>query len=224
MVSETLKQIEERKLIAFIRTSVPEDTESVIQALYEGGIRPFAVSTAISHWVRVLEGLLKREGVVPGVASVLDGEVAHRAITLGAKFIMSPCTDKDVVNVCKNSDTLVIQAATTPTEAMDAVRLGVDLVEVYPVDLMGGHNYIDALRCHLPFLKLVASGGITVDNALDYLKEGATAVVLANGLIEKSLLRSNNWPAMRERAQSLVAKLEPLSASKLESLRAGKNG
>ncbi|HNV85756.1 MAG TPA: bifunctional 4-hydroxy-2-oxoglutarate aldolase/2-dehydro-3-deoxy-phosphogluconate aldolase [Candidatus Omnitrophota bacterium] len=218
MRDEALKLIEENKLIAFIRTSVPEDTEAVVQALFAGGIRLFAVSVAIPHWVRVIENLNKREGVLPGVASVLDGEIAHRAIHVGAKFVMSPCTDKDVVNVCKNSDTLVIQAATTPTEAMDAVRLGVDLVEVYPVDLMGGHAYIEALRAPLPFLKLVASGGITVDNSVDYLKEGATAVVLANGLIDKSFLRTNNWGALQERAQFVVTKVESLKAQRIPSV------
>src|SRR3989338_1622322 len=214
MNQETYKQIDEHKLLALIRTTVPEDSEALIGALLEGGIRLFGVSVSIPQSYRLIENLAKKEGVLVGASSVLDGEVAQRAINAGAKFVMSPYTDKDVILVCKNSDALVIQSALTPTEVMDAVTLGVDIVEVYPVDLFGGSAYIKALKGPLPSPKLIPSGGITLDNAMDYIKMGVTAIVLSDGILEKSLIRADSWDTIRDRAKQLVEKVESLKAGK----------
>ncbi len=214
MNQDTFKQIDDNKLLAFIRTSVPEDSEALIGVLLDGGIRLFEVSVNIPHSYRLIENLAKKEGVLVGAASVVDGEIAQRAINAGAKFVASPYTDKDVIYVCKNNETLVIQSALTPTEVMDAVRLGVDIVEVYPADLFGGPAYIKALKGPLPSPKLIPSGGITPENALEYLKLGVTALVLSDGILEKSLIRADSWDTIRDRAKQLVEKVESLKAVK----------
>jgi 2-dehydro-3-deoxyphosphogluconate aldolase/(4S)-4-hydroxy-2-oxoglutarate aldolase len=214
MKENTFKEIDDHKLVAFIRTSVPEDTEQVVNALVEGGIRAFQIAVSIPQCFKVIENLAKRDSLVVGAGSVHDGEIAQRAINAGARFIVTPFTDKDVIYVCMNSDTMVVQAAATPTEAMSAVKLGVDLVEIYPVDLLGGPAYIKALRGPLPSLKLAASGGITVENAFEYVKLGVTAVVLGSGVIEKSLIRANNWSEIRERARQLTEKIDSLKTVK----------
>ena len=97
---------------------------------------------------------------------------------------------------------------------MDAVRLGVDIVEVEPIDLFGGPAYIKALKGLLPSPKLIPSGGITLENALDYLKLGITGLVLSNEILEKSLIRADSWDTIRDRAKQLVEKVESLKAVK----------
>jgi len=109
---------------------------------------------------------------------------------------------------------LVIQGAVTLTEVMNAVRLGVDIIEVYPVDFFGGPAYIKALKGPLPSLKLMPSGGITAENAVDYIKLGVTALVLSNEVFEKSLIRANSWDVIRERVKQLVEKVESFKAVK----------
>lgn len=214
MNEDVLRQIEDHKLVAFIRTSVPEDCEALIAALLEGGIRLFEVAVTIPQSFKLIESLAKREGILVGAGSVQDGEIAQRAINAGARFVVSPYTDKDVIYVCRNSDTIVIQGAVTPTEVMDAVRLGVDIIEIYPVDFFGGPAYIKALKVPLPSLRLMPSGGVTVENAIDYIKLGVTALVLSDGVLDKSLIRANSWDAIRDRARQLAEKLESFKAVK----------
>lgn len=215
MGEDVLSLIDDNKLLAFIRSSQAEDAESIIKALIDGGIRLFQISVNVPQAFKLIENYSKQEGVLVGAGSVVDGEVAQRAIHAGARFIMSPYTDKDVILVCKNNNSVVIQGAVTPTEVISAMGLGVDLVEVYPVSAFGGPAYIKALKGPLPFTKLVPSGGITVDNVTDYLKLGVSAVVLGGDVIEKSLIRANNWDAIRERAQILSEKLESMRAVKV---------
>lgn len=214
MGDEILKQIDDQKLVAFIRTSVPEDSESLIHALVDGGIRLFEISISIPQAFRLIENLAKREGLVVGAGSVVDGEIAQRAINSGARFVATPFTDKDIIYVCRNSETLVVQSALTPTEVMDAVRLGVDIVEIYPADLLGGPAYVKALRGRLPALKMMPSGGITLENAMEYIKLGVTALVMSNGVLDKALIRSNQWDVLRDRARQLTEKLESLKVVK----------
>ncbi|MBI4549642.1 MAG: bifunctional 4-hydroxy-2-oxoglutarate aldolase/2-dehydro-3-deoxy-phosphogluconate aldolase [Candidatus Omnitrophica bacterium] len=214
MNGDTIKLIDEHKLVALIRTSTPEDSEALTQALYDGGIRVFAVAVNIPQAPRLIESLSKKDGVVAGAASVMDGEIAQKCINAGARFISSPVTDRDVIYVGRNSDVTVIQGALTPTEIIDAVKLGVDIVSVYPADLLGGPAYLKSLRGAFPSVKLLPTGGVTCENAVEYLKLGAAAVLLGNGVLEKSLIRANSWDVLKDRARQLIEKIESLKAVK----------
>lgn len=210
MIQDAVKFIDDHKLIAFVRTSVPEDAEKIALALLEGGIRVLQVAVTIPQAFKLIETLSKKESILVGAATVLDGEVAQKAINAGARFVETPYTDKDVIYVCKNNGVSVFQGASTLTEAVEATRLGVDLVEIYPADILGGPSYIRILRGPAPFLKLVPSGGVHLDNLIDYVKMGSVAMVLGSNVIEKSLIRANQWESIRDRARQFVDRLESL--------------
>lgn len=211
-MSQIIKAFEENKLIAVIRSSSAEDAEAMLKAAMEGGFRLFEISMHTAQAVRLLETFSKREDCVVGAAAVTDGEMAQKAIKAGAKFISSPYTDRDVITVAKHHDVCVVQGALTPTEAINAHRFGADLVKIYPVGF-GGPNYLRSLRSVAPFLRLIAAGGVNLDNAFSYLKE-SIAVALGKSLFDRTLLRADNWTEITERARQLTQKLEPLKVSK----------
>jgi 2-dehydro-3-deoxyphosphogluconate aldolase/(4S)-4-hydroxy-2-oxoglutarate aldolase len=148
-----------------------------------------------------------------GAGTVTDGEMAQRAINAGARFLSSHYTDHDVINVGKNNNTFLIQGAATPTEAVNAWQLGADLIRIYPVGFFGGPGYLKAIKGPLPFLKLMASGDITLENAFEYLKYSC-AVALDHAFIDKSLIRANKWSEITELARQLTQKLEALRVAK----------
>jgi 2-keto-3-deoxy-6-phosphogluconate aldolase len=139
--------------------------------------------------------------------------MAQRAINAGAKFLSCDYMDLDIINVAKNNDNFVIQGVFTPTEAFETHQLGADLVKVYPAAEAGGPNYLRYLRNSLPFAKFVAAGGITSEDAFDYLKN-CIAVFLGKAIFDKALVRANNWSEIRERAKQFTTKLEALKVSK----------
>ena len=108
----------------------------------------------------------------------------------------------------------VIQGAATVTEAIEAYQLGVDLIKIYPVNFLGEAPFINRLKRSFPFLKLVPSGGVTLDNFLDYIRVGAVACEIARALCDKSLIRNHQWAEITERAKQFTQKLESIKVSR----------
>ena len=212
-MNETLKFFEEHKFVGVIRTSSNDDGEEMLKAVTAGGIKIIEIAMTIPQATRLIENWSKKENLLVGAGTVTDGEMAQRAINAGAKFLASHYTYREVISVAKNNDTLIIQGAATSTEAMNAWQLGVDLVKIYPVESFGGPEYLKALKGPFPFIKFVASGQITLENAFDYLRY-ACAVSLNQFFFDKGLIRSNNWTAITDRTRQLTQKLETLKVSK----------
>ena len=215
-MDETRKFFEENKFVAVIRTSSNEDAEEVLKAVTAGGIKIVEITVTIPQATRLIENWSKQEGLLIGAGTVTDGEMAQRAINAGAKFVSSPYTDRDVISVAKNNDVFLIQGAVTASEAVNAWQQGVDLIKVYPAEAFGGPRYIRSLKGPLPFLKLMASGEITLENAFDYLKY-ACAVTIHQPVLDKALIRAHNWQEITDRCRQLTQKLETLKVSKSTS-------
>ena len=213
MGHEAMKFFEENKFVAVIRTSSAEDAEQMSNAVTSAGVKILEITMSIPQALREIENWAKREGVLVGAGTVTDGEMAQRAINAGARFLSSHYADRDVMSVGKNNNVLLIQGAVTPTEAVNAWQMGADLVNLYPVEFFGGPGYLRALKGPLPFVKFMASGDITLENAFDYLKY-ACAVALNHSFFDRSLIRSNNWTEIAERTRQITQKLEGLKVAK----------
>ncbi len=208
-----LKWFEEHRLIATIRSSSPDDAETMLKAAAAGGFRIFEVSMQTPQAIRLIETYAKKDNFLVGAGMVSDGEMAQRVINAGAKFLANQYTDPDVIHVAKNNDGFVIQGAATPTEAFEAYQLGADLVKIYPAGFAGGPNFVKAIRGSLPFIKFIAQGDVTLENFTDYLKN-CVAVCVGNGLFDRSLVRQDNWAQVTERAKQFSQKLEALKVTK----------
>ena len=89
-----------------------------------------------------------------------------------------------------------------------------DFVKIYPANLLGEVAYIKRLKRSFPFLKLIPSGGVTVENAFDYLKAGATACAVGRSLCDKALIRAHQWSEITERAKLFVQRFETAKAGR----------
>lgn len=208
-----LKWFEDQKFSAVIRSSSADDAEEMIKSASAGGIKIFEISLQTPQAMRLIETFSKKEGMLIGAGTVTDGEVAQRAINAGAKFLSTQYTDRDVISVAKNNDSFVIQGAFTPTEVFDAYQAGADLVQIWHATIAGGPNYFRALREILPFVKLTAYGGVSLDNAFEYLKH-SVSVSIRKALFDRSIIRQDNWGEVKERAKQFSQKLETLKITK----------
>jgi 2-dehydro-3-deoxyphosphogluconate aldolase/(4S)-4-hydroxy-2-oxoglutarate aldolase len=206
-MDQVLKWLDDSKFIAFIRSSSAEDAEEMIKAAMAGGIRTFEVSMHTPQALRLIENYSKREGILVGAASLTDGEMTQRVVNAGAKFVSSQYTDRDIISVAKHNDSFVIQGALTPNEVMNAHQLGADAIKIYPVDSMGGVEYMKDLRAALPAVKLIADGEPTLENAFEYLKY-CVAVTLREAICDRPLVRTDNWLEMTERSKQFTQRLE----------------
>lgn len=213
MREQTLKSFEEHRIVAFIRSSITEVAEEMIKAAIAGGIRIFEISTHTPQVFRLIENFSKDPNLIIGAGNVTDGEIAQRVINAGVRFVANYYTDPAVITVAKNNDCFIIQGALSPTELVNAHRLGADLIRIFPVQAMGGVNYLQTLRVSFPFVKLLADGDISPENLTEHLKF-SSAVSVNQSLFDKLLLRSDNWPSITEKAKQFTEKLETLKLAK----------
>ena len=104
-----------------------------------------------------------------GAGTVINAEQAKKAIDAGAQFIVSPGLSAEVAEVCKNANIPYLPGCATPTEIMQAIALGVEIVKFFPANIYGGLNAIKALSGPFPQLKFLPTGGVDMSNINEFL-------------------------------------------------------
>jgi 2-dehydro-3-deoxyphosphogluconate aldolase / (4S)-4-hydroxy-2-oxoglutarate aldolase len=128
----------------------------------------------------------------------------QEAIASGAQFLFSPHVDSAMIQVAVNQDVPIIPGAMTPTEIVNAWNQGASCVKVFPVQAVGGVNYIKSLQGPLGEIPLIPTGGVTLENAPEFIQAGAIAVGLSGQLFPERLVREGNWQAIASHANQLM--------------------
>jgi len=180
---DILPQILEHKIVAIIRGAEPNDVLRIAQALHEGGIKILEVTFNSPDAMSVIKLLSSKMGndLLIGMGTVLDAETARQAINNGAKFIISPSFNSETIQATKELGAVSIPGAFTPTEIVNAFNSGGDIIKVFPAS--SNVNYIKEIRAPLPFIPLMPTGGITLDNIKDFQKAGAVAFGIGTALV-----------------------------------------
>jgi 2-dehydro-3-deoxyphosphogluconate aldolase/(4S)-4-hydroxy-2-oxoglutarate aldolase len=187
--ADPLRRVLNTGIVAIIRAPSGELLVDVAEALSAGGIDVMEVTFTIPGAIRVLEQVSDKLGdrVLLGAGTVLDTETARAAILAGAEFIVSPSTNLDVIGVCKRYSKLSMPGAFTPTEVIAAWQAGADIVKIFPSDVHGP-KYLKALRGPYPQVRMMPTGGVTLETAADFLKAGACALGIGGSLVEARAL------------------------------------
>jgi 2-dehydro-3-deoxyphosphogluconate aldolase/(4S)-4-hydroxy-2-oxoglutarate aldolase len=171
------------KVIAVIRAEGPEAALQSAQACIKGGLKLIEITFSFSGADKVISELSKKYDVLVGAGTVLNIEMAKIAVESGANFIVSPHTDRELIHYAKSRGLLVVAGALTSSEIVYAWSLGADMVKIFPVKAVGGESYIRAIKEPLPFIEVMTTGGVTLENFKEFLDAGATAVGLSSALI-----------------------------------------
>ncbi|XP_064974243.1 uncharacterized protein LOC135617688 isoform X2 [Musa acuminata AAA Group] len=178
---KALPAILDSRLIACLRARDGNTAMEAACAALSGGISVLEIVMSTPGVLEVIRGLLKDyPSSVIGVGTVLNAEDARKAVKAGAQFLMSPGTVMEILLDLQNTDVLYIPGAMTPTE-------------IYPVSVLGGCDYIKALKKPFPHIPMVASQGTTTDSIRKYIECGASAVVLSDAIFEKEAMRHRNF-------------------------------
>lgn len=193
-------------IVAIIRAPSGDLLVDVAEALLAGGVEVMEVTFTVPGAVRVLERVAERLGdrIVLGAGTVLDSETARIAILAGAQFIVSPSTQLDVIQTCRRYGKAVMPGAFTPTEVVAAWQAGADVVKIFPSDVHGP-KYLKALRGPLPQVRMMPTGGVTLETAADFLKAGACALGVGGSLVEPQALAQGDLKRIESLARQFVA-------------------
>ena len=179
------------------------------QAAAAGGIKLIEITANSDRPWELIE-LLRAE--LPdcsiGTGTVLTKSDALNAIACGAEYIFTPHLDLSLVDAATTAEIPIIPGALTPTEIITAWQAGATAVKVFPIQFMGGASYLQVLQGPIAQIPLIPTGGVTIDNAPDFLAAGAVAVGLAGSLFPSAEIAQENWESMRDRSSNLVMRIK----------------
>jgi len=165
-------------VVAVVRAESKDQGLKIIEAVKKGGIKAIEITLTVPGAVDIIKELVelyKDEDVIIGAGTVLDSESARACILAGAKYIVSPCFDADLVRLCNRYAVPVMTGVMTPKEVICAMEAGVDVCKVFPGDAFGP-SIIKAFKGPLPQGNYMPTGGVSLENVGEWIKNGAVAV------------------------------------------------
>lgn len=184
---ETLRKIHEQGIVAVVRGKDKEQGLAYSKACIAGGVECIEVTFTVPNAVDVLRSLNDELGdsALLGAGTVLDPVTARLAIMNGAKFIVSPAFDEEVAKLCNLYQIPYMPGCTTPTEMVEALKFGVDVIKVFPGSLVGPKYFKDILA-PLPHVNIMPTGGVSLDNVDQWFANGAFAIGVGSALVKGS--------------------------------------
>jgi len=202
---DVVQRIEQSGIVAVIRLKEPDKLRAVVDAIAEGGIRALEVTMTVPGAVALIGQLAATmpAGFILGAGTVLDRDTALAVIDAGAQFVVSPVFRPTVIDACHERGIAALPGCFTPTEILEAWDAGADVVKVFPATALGPTFFKD-IRGPLPQVKLMPTGGVSLDNAGDWIRAGAVAVGVGTALLDAEAIASGHYARLRANAERIV--------------------
>ncbi|WP_304796758.1 bifunctional 2-keto-4-hydroxyglutarate aldolase/2-keto-3-deoxy-6-phosphogluconate aldolase [Lacisediminimonas sp.] len=207
-----LSSILQNPIIGIVRASDADAALQLADACIAGGITALEVSLTTPDGLDIIRSLVKRYGdnAVIGAGTVLDAATVRLAILAGARFILSPSFDPEVIQTCSRYQIVSMPGVATATEVVKAMEIGADIVKVFPGDAFGP-TYLKALRAPLPHAPLMPSGGVTLENMETWFACGAVAVGVGGSLTAPGA--SGDYEKVTDNAKAFVSALKRIQTT-----------
>jgi len=201
---QIINSIKENKILAVVRTKSSKRALDVANALVDGGIKVIEITMTCNDPISVIKELARNKDIFVAAGSVITSASANQAIDAGAKLIVSPVTEFSLLKTCKARGIPIAAGAATPNEAYVAWKKGFDIIKIFPAHALGGPNYVKDILAPMPCLKLMPTGGIDVENFVDYIEAGADYVGIGSCFYKDE----GNLDIIKEKAKIAVKKLQ----------------
>jgi len=204
---EVLGKIVASGLVAVIRADSHDQGERIATACAEGGVGALEITYTVPGCTQVIEHLAKKfsNHILVGAGTVLDSETARIAILAGAQFVVSPSLNRETARLCNRYQIPYMPGAATVGEVIEAMECGADIVKVFPGELLGP-AFVKAVKGPLPQASLMPTGGVTLDNAADWIRAGSVAVGAGSNLTSGA--KTGNYAAITQLAREFTLKIK----------------
>lgn len=191
------KLLLQHRAIAVIRCYDWHLGMKMASAVARGGIRLIEITWNSQQAGKLIAQLREQlPDCLIGTGTILTVAQLQDALTCGSQFCFTPHYDEDLIQAAIKAEIPIIPGALSPTEIVKAWQAGASCVKVFPVQSLGGVDYIKSLQGPLGEIPLIPTGGVTVNNAKQFLNSGAIAVGLSGDLFPKTLIKEQNWAAI----------------------------
>lgn len=201
-IYETIKLT---KVIPVLTIQNEEDAIPLSRALLAGGINLAEITFRTAAAPNALKAISKNvPKITIGAGTVLTVEQAKEAILCGASFLISPGFSKEVADFCKQKHITYIPGVATSTEIMAATSSDINVLKLFPCELLGGTKYLDAIKGPFPNIQFIPTGGIKKDNAQEYLQKSNVLAIGASWVCSKENIAKKDWEAITKIAQEIA--------------------
>lgn len=211
MRNNIIKAVSEEKLVVIVRGVARDKLVPLAEAMYRGGVRlleiTYSANGSISDEetadsIRMLADHFKGRMFI-GAGTVLTEKQVELTAKAGGGFIISPDTNVDVIKKTREIGLVSMPGALTPTEIMTAHNAGADFVKLFPIDSLGV-SYVKAIKAPLSQIKMLAVGGVGLDNIPEYKKLGIAGFGIGSSIIDKNMIEKEDYDGITELAKKYV--------------------
>ena len=203
------EKFEQMPVVGIIRNFTIEQVMGMMPSYIEAGFTTIEVTMNTPGAKQIIESLLEKyKGAVNiGAGTVCNEKDLEVAIESGAQFIVTPIVNEEVMKKCKQQNLPIFPGALTPTEIYAAWTMGATMVKVFPSSSFGP-GYIKELKGPFDQIKLMAVGGISIDNCMDFMNAGASGLGVGSQLFDKKMIQDKNWTGLSEHFKLFANKLK----------------
>lgn len=200
------ERMESTGVVAIVRLADYSAAVDVAKALFDGGIGVVEFTYTNPQAGGAIESVKHALGndLSIGAGTVLDAETARGAMLHGADFVVTPAVRVETIQMCQRYNVPSVIGALSPTEILTAWEQGATFVKVFPAGSVGP-RYLKDILGPLPHIPLVPTGGVTVDNAGDFIAAGARAVAVGGNLVDRETVERARWAELTSRAAAFIA-------------------
>ena len=197
--------IRETGVIAIMRAQSSDQLIAAADAIKRGGVRAIEVTMTTPGALHVIAEAKGRYGsdVIFGAGTVLDAETGRAAILAGADFVVSPTLHLELVALCNRYSIPVAPGCYSPTEVLTGWQAGADFIKLFPASV-GGPGLVKAILAPLPQVRIIPVGGVNMETAADFIRNGAQALGVGSSLVNQDLLDSGDLEELTRRAAAYV--------------------
>lgn len=209
------EQFDSIPVVGILRSIPMAQTEKVAELYEEAGLTTLEITMNSAGAAETIAALVKTHGdkLNIGAGTVCTMEDLDKALSAGAKFIVTPILHKKIIKACVANQIPVFPGAYTPSETYKAWSLGASMVKVFPATQLGP-AFIKDVLAPLNQIKLLPTGGVTLENFTDYLEVGAKGLGMGSSLFPKHLIQNGQWDALKHHFQTVVQKYQQFQEQK----------
>ena len=187
--SNILDRLLSNGVFAVIRMTDTKKLKKVVEAISIGGVKNIEITMTVPTAVNAISELVRSSGndIIIGAGTVIDTKLVPAVIDAGAKFVVSPIWDINIFKECRRRDVVYVPGCFSPTEIFQAWNAGADVIKVFPATSLGP-QFIKDLSGPFPNIRLMPTGGVTIDNVPEWLKAGAVAIGIGSDLLDKKAI------------------------------------
>jgi 2-dehydro-3-deoxyphosphogluconate aldolase / (4S)-4-hydroxy-2-oxoglutarate aldolase len=204
---EILGKIVASGLVCVIRAANPDQAARMAEACAVGGVAAMEVTYTVPGASGIIELLAKKFSgqIVVGAGTVLDSETARIAILAGAQFIVSPSLNPETARLCNRYQVAYMPGVGTVRDVVEAMECGAEIIKVFPAEILGP-AFVKAVKAPLPQAQLMPTGGVSIDNVVDWIRAGSVAVAVGGNLTVGA--KTGDYKSITHLARQFVEKIQ----------------